>query len=150
MATYTDTYTYNLKVGEYFNKTQYLVLNLSNGKTTTSIGTLSNTGLQLVAFNAGYILRGTPTKTGTFTGSATTTWSNNKGTQSALGNIIVNVNYNSPKITSTILKYRYKCKKYEDTLVATGGGITWSIVKGQLPPGLTLDENTGIISGLAE
>ena len=37
---------------------------------------------------------------------------------------------------------------YNVTLEATGTGpITWSIVDGSLPKGLTLDEGTGVISG---
>ena len=38
---------------------------------------------------------------------------------------------------------------YITSLSATGGGIpyTWSIISGQLPPGLSLDAATGVISG---
>jgi hypothetical protein len=52
-----------------------------------------------------------------------------------------------PKITTTSLPSGTVGKAYSYVLTATGTApITWSIV-GSLPPGLTLNPNTGLISG---
>jgi hypothetical protein len=55
----------------------------------------------------------------------------------------------SPSITTTSLSAGTVGQPYNQTLRATGGtgGLTWSIVAGNLPPGLNLDQPTGVISG---
>ncbi|HET9868224.1 MAG TPA: Ig domain-containing protein, partial [Nitrospira sp.] len=57
----------------------------------------------------------------------------------------------SPSITTTSLPAGTIGQAYNQTLRATGGtgGLTWSIVPGTgtLPPGLSLDQTTGVISG---
>lgn len=52
-------------------------------------------------------------------------------------------------ITTTSLPTARRNKYYTRTLAATGGlaPITWSVVAGSLPPGLTLNASTGQISG---
>ena len=55
----------------------------------------------------------------------------------------------SPSITTTSLPAGTIGQVYNQTLQATGGtgGLTWSIVAGNLPAGLNLNQTTGVISG---
>ncbi len=55
----------------------------------------------------------------------------------------------SPNITTTTLPAGTIGQAYNQTLQASGGtgGLTWSIVAGNLPAGLNLDQATGVISG---
>ncbi len=54
----------------------------------------------------------------------------------------------TPTITTTTLPNGTEGETYNQTLAATGTTpITWSITTGSLPAGLTLAENTGVISG---
>ena len=55
----------------------------------------------------------------------------------------------SPSITTTTLPAGTIGQAYNQTLQATGGtgGLTWSIVAGNLPAGLNLNQTTGVISG---
>ena len=52
-------------------------------------------------------------------------------------------------ITTTLLNFAVEGIAYETTLEVTNpvGDVTWTITDGALPPGLTLDPATGIISG---
>ncbi|HET6961514.1 MAG TPA: Ig domain-containing protein, partial [Terriglobia bacterium] len=54
-------------------------------------------------------------------------------------------------ITTTSLPNAKRNKSYSSTIQATGGvaPYSWSIVSGNLPPGLTLSSSTGAISGKA-
>ncbi len=80
--------------------------------------------------------------TSTFTVSVT------DGSSTANRNFTVTV-IAPPVITSTSLPNGVVGAPYSATLTGSGGAApyTWSIVSGQLPPGLTLDPNSGVISG---
>ena len=54
-------------------------------------------------------------------------------------------------ITTTSLPNARRNKNYNRTLAATGGTApyAWAIIGGSLPPGLSLNANTGVISGRA-
>jgi hypothetical protein len=54
-------------------------------------------------------------------------------------------------VTTTSLPSAKRNKNYSTTLAATGGvaPYTWSVAAGALPPGLTLNATTGVISGRA-
>jgi hypothetical protein len=53
-----------------------------------------------------------------------------------------------PKITTISLPEYYIGRTYNQTLTATGTQpITWSIYSGSLPPGFSLNQSTGVISG---
>ena len=54
----------------------------------------------------------------------------------------------APVITTTSLPNSRVNTPYTQTLTATGDGpVTWSIISGSLPAGLSLDSDTGVISG---
>ena len=53
----------------------------------------------------------------------------------------------SPVITTDALPDGTANVPYSQALAATGGGITWSIASGDLPPGLSLNSATGEIYG---
>ncbi|MGI5960289.1 MAG: putative Ig domain-containing protein, partial [Massiliimalia sp.] len=55
----------------------------------------------------------------------------------------------APNIVTTSLSNGTVGTAYSQTLTATGDTpITWSVTGGSLPAGLSLDENTGVISGI--
>ena len=58
---------------------------------------------------------------------------------------------NPVSITTTSLPNARRNKNYNRTLTATGGTTpyVWTIVAGSLPPGLSLNGSTGVISGRA-
>ena len=58
---------------------------------------------------------------------------------------------NPVSITTTSLPNARRNKNYNRTLTATGGAAphTWSLAAGNLPPGLSLNASTGVISGRA-
>jgi hypothetical protein len=73
----------------------------------------------------------------------------NKYSQSATESINITV-YAAPVIGTVILSDGYLTGGvYSQTLATTGGlaPFTWSITSGSLPAGLTLNANTGVISG---
>ena len=62
---------------------------------------------------------------------------------------VMPVQYDPLIITTTSLPTAKRNKNYSRTLAATGGLAprTWSVVAGTLPPGLTLNATTGVVSG---
>ena len=87
---------------------------------------------------------GTATKTGTFNFKIQVNDGMGSSTQSLSITILTPVTLYTTSLPSGSLVY-----VYSQTLQAAGGGVpyTWSITKGALPDGLTLDENSGTISG---
>ena len=69
----------------------------------------------------------------------------------ALSITVLPVSYPALVITTTSLPNAKRNKNYSRTLAATGGlaPYAWSVVLGSLPPGLTLNASTGVISGKA-
>jgi plastocyanin domain-containing protein len=85
---------------------------------------------------------GTPTENGEFAFTVMAT--NNAGNDTADLIILITL---SPSITTSSLPKGAVGAKYEQTLTATGDPIiTWSIIDGDLPDGLTLSAE-GVISG---
>jgi len=78
-----------------------------------------------------------PTDANAFTGST--------------GNLTVNVQAAPLAITTKRLPGAHDSKPYSVTLTATGGvaPYTWAVTAGSLPPGITLNATTGVISGNA-
>jgi len=89
-------------------------------------------------------LFGIPTAAGTYSFSVQA--SNEYGSEIRLYTLTV---YQLPVITTTILGYARLGRNYSGQLTAIGSmPITWFIVDGYLPTGLSLDQNSGIISGI--
>jgi len=90
------------------------------------------------------VVSGTPTAAGTFIFTVRATNSAGNGT-STLSIVISTL----PTITTTSLPECAINKAYLQTLKATGTTpITWSIVNGTLPPGLSLSASLGTITGI--
>ena len=92
-------------------------------------------------------ITGTPAAAGTsnFTVKAT----NSFGTDTKALSITINSTGTAPAITTTSLPSGTVGTAYSQTLVATGTApITWDITAGTLPAGLSLDPNTGEITGI--
>jgi large repetitive protein len=91
-------------------------------------------------------LTGIPTAPGTFSFAVRVTDAN-KATGSA--NVSINILPSLTITTPATLPPVAGGSSYRQTLATSGssGAVTWSIVSGALPAGLTLDATTGVISG---
>ncbi|HKT35630.1 MAG TPA: Ig domain-containing protein, partial [Nitrospira sp.] len=92
-------------------------------------------------------ISGTPTVAGT---SSFTVRVQDSGGLSAIQALSITINPPAPPtITTTSLPAGTLGQPYNQTLQAVGGtgARTWSIIVGTLPPGLHLDQATGVISG---
>jgi Putative Ig domain len=134
------------KVG--FNYTAQLTLTGGTAPYTWTIITgTTPTGLNL---SASGVISGVPTVAGTFAFTVKVTDSTPGGgggpftDQKALS---INV---PPAITTTFLPNGLISQNYSQTLSATPDAtpLTWSISSGSLPAGLSLDANTGAITGV--
>ena len=103
------------------------------------------TGLQLNATTG--LISGIPTVTATF--NFVVAASNNIGNDYKALSITVEPTTGPPVITTTSLPNGIEGEPYGAFLAATGSEpITWSIVGGSLPTGLSLNADTGEISGI--
>jgi len=90
------------------------------------------------------VLSGTPTAQGTYSFSVQA--SNDYGFENRLYSLTI---YQVPVITTTVLGYARLGSNYSSQLTALGSvPITWFITSGDLPTGLSLNQTTGIISGI--
>ena len=97
-----------------------------------------------ISMGANGTLFGIPTAVGTYSFSVQV--SNSYGSEVRLYTLTV---YQLPVITTTILGYARLGRDYSGQLTATGSlPIIWFIVNGNLPTGLSLNPDTGIISGI--
>ena len=98
-------------------------------------------------------IAGTPSTAGTssFTVQVTDGQAPADTATRALQITVLTVSYDPLVITTTSLPNARRNKSYSRTLAATGGlaPYTWSVVGGNLPPGLTLNASTGVVSGKA-
>jgi hypothetical protein len=95
------------------------------------------------------VISGTPTAYGTFTFTVTVADSESPAMKATSGTLSITVKPAPLKVTTTSLAAATGGKPYSATLAATGGvtPYTWSVSSGSLPPGLSLDSATGVISG---
>ena len=97
-----------------------------------------------ISMGANGTLFGVPTAAGTYSFSVQA--ANEYGSEIRLYTLTV---YQLPVITTTILGYARLGRDYSGQLTAIGSmPMTWFIVDGGLPTGLSLNQNTGIISGV--
>ena len=128
-------------------------LTLDDGVTLTIpvIATLTNNGI--VNNNGTIINTGTLNNSGTLNNNGNlnnTSVLNNAGSIVNNGTLTGEVGGNgtvTPKITTDSLSDGTVGEPYSAKLQATGNNITWSVASGNLPTGLTLESNTGTISG---
>ena len=90
------------------------------------------------------VISGTPSTAGIFGFTVMVTDSNMNTASAALS-----ITISALSITTTSLPPGVYGQPYSATLMASGGSppLSWAVTSGSLPPGLTLDPNTGIISG---
>ncbi|MGB8522188.1 MAG: Ig domain-containing protein [Candidatus Acidiferrales bacterium] len=96
-------------------------------------------------------ISGTPTTVGSFPLIATVQDSSVPVQSASSGPLTISVQSPSPlHITTASLPSGMTATSYNTTLNASGGTppFTWSVINGQLPAGLTLDAQTGLISGI--
>ncbi|HID92515.1 MAG TPA: hypothetical protein EYP60_00330 [bacterium (Candidatus Stahlbacteria)] len=94
-------------------------------------------------------ISGTPTTIGTFSFTVKVTDSvNNTDTQ----DLSITIRRPRLRIITEYLPDGYQGIAYSETLAAIGGvtPYSWSIILGSLPPGLSLDHSTGVISGIPD
>jgi len=88
---------------------------------------------------------------GEITGAGVQTATASQNFSSVIGSVIATFypSAGSPTITTTGLPNASQVQAYSATLAATGGTppYSWAIISGSLPPGLTLNSSTGVISG---
>jgi large repetitive protein len=96
-------------------------------------------------------ISGTPTTAGSFPLIATVQDSSVPVQSASSGPLTISIQAPATlHITTASLPSGMTATSYSTTLNATGGTppFTWSLVNGQLPAGLTLDAQTGLISGI--
>ena len=93
-------------------------------------------------------ISGTPTASGTFNFTVTVTDSETPTAKTATANLSITVNP-AVSVTTTSLPAGVIGTSYSATLQATGGitPYTWAVTTGTLPAGLSLNANTGAITG---
>jgi len=99
-----------------------------------------------ISLTSAGVLSGTTSSTGTFPFVATVS---DTTSQTAPVSLTLVVSATPLKVTTTSLPSAISGAAYSQTLQANGGtpGYKWSIASGSLPPGLTLNQTTGAISG---
>jgi Putative Ig domain len=70
----------------------------------------------------------------------------------ATANLSITINTTSLLVTTTVLPGAVLSTFYNQTLIAAGGSppYTWSVATGSLPLGLSLNPNSGVISGVPQ
>jgi hypothetical protein len=101
--------------------------------------------------NVNCAITGTPTTTGTYNFTVTVTDSETPTAQTASANLSISVNNSAPlAVTTTGLPAGVVNTSYQNGVLQANGGVqpyTWSISAGSLPAGLSLNANTGAITG---
>ena len=93
------------------------------------------------------VIQGKPTAAGHYTCTCRVTWQG-VGTYTFDYDITIQEKL---YVTTSSLSVGRTGKSYDIKIEATGTKpITWSITKGELPPGLNLNAETGVISGVLE
>ena len=89
------------------------------------------------------VLSGTPTQSGAFTANVTL---RDSSSQTATAQFAFNI-YSTLTITTTSLPSGVVNRAYSTTLTGTGGAMPYNWTATGLPPGLTLNANSGVLSG---
>ncbi len=102
-----------------------------------------------ITFDSTGLISGTPTAPGSESFTVTVTDSATPSPDVATQSITIKVGPAQLISISTSLPGTYAGEYYDGELEASGGTApyTWSITTGSLPPGLTLDASTGVVTG---
>ncbi|MGD0743991.1 MAG: LamG-like jellyroll fold domain-containing protein [Verrucomicrobiota bacterium] len=125
-----------------------------NSQQFTATGTYSDTGTQTlttqVTWNSSNTAAATISSTGLATGVAAGTTTISATLSGVNGNTLLTVQPVPLNITTTTLPGGVTNMAYSATLTAIGGTppYIWSLASGTLPAGLTLNTNSGAISGV--
>lgn len=130
-----------ITTGRYGVAYTYTLPGVGNGATYTILDGELPAGIILNKDTG--VISGTATVTGDF--AFTVQKSNESGTVSK--DYTFKVTHVAPRMISTTYERSTVGVPYSMQLNATGLDVTYSIVSGKLPDGVTLDANTGIISG---
>jgi len=149
--TFTNSATYDIPASTV--GTAITSINVAPGVSGgTTPYTFTATGLPAgITISAAGVISGTPTTVGA-AGTATITVTDatleSKSITIACGAISAALPGTAPSLTIASLSGGTVDTPYSETLMASGDTpITWSIVSGSLPPGLSLNSTTGVISG---
>ncbi|MBR4196321.1 MAG: putative Ig domain-containing protein [Synergistaceae bacterium] len=86
-------------------------------------------------------ISGTPTNSGNFSFTATAVYG------SARASRTLSVKISPLEITTSALPGGTVSESYSQTLSSNGTGLSWTVSGGNLPPGLTLNASSGLLSG---
>jgi len=100
-------------------------------------------GMRLVSASPHAVLEGSPSATGTFTFTVKVTDFFGQSTTATYDLKVMR----DLAIETTVLEPIEVGSAYSETLRATSPVDTWTVVGGSLPPGLSLDAQTGVVSG---
>lgn len=92
-------------------------------------------------------ITGTPTTAGTYTFTVRATYST-ASDEKQFTITIAESSVTTLTITTASLNSGRTGQSYSETLSANMSGVTWSVISGNLPAGLTLNQSTGVISGI--
>ena len=131
-------------------RTAYTQSLQATGGTGTRIWSLSSGSLPTnLSLSPAGVISGTPTNTGTANFTVRVTDALSQSDNQALSITIVPAPI-APTITTTSLPGGTVDAAYSEQVRATGGtgALTWTVSAGSLPPPLTLNPTTGVISGI--
>jgi len=102
-----------------------------------------------LAMSAGGVITGNPTVSGAFTVAVTLTDSSGATVNATVTKIVTITINPTPTIVTTSVPEAVVNQPYSQTIAMAGGTApyTWQITSGSLPPGLSFDTGSGIISG---
>jgi hypothetical protein len=100
--------------------------------------------LERLSDDHGVVIGGTPTEAGSF--GFTVMVSNDVGSDDAMLSITITSPLEAPHITTDSLPDGTFKGRYSQVLAATGGDVTWELVEGNLPEGISLSPG-GSLSG---
>jgi hypothetical protein len=144
----TITTTSPLSAGTVSSPYSLTLQALGTGTLTWALqaGTLP-TGLSL---SSAGVISGTPTTAQTLTFTVRVTDATTSLTADQVLALTINASYTAPTITTTTLTNATQSVPYPPVTLAVTNGLapfTWSVSAGTLPAGLTLNPDTGVLSG---
>ena len=146
-----DVTTSSLPAGQIGSAYTATTLTTSGGVSPVTWTLNSNTlPPGLVLYPATGVISGTPTTAGTYTFTVTAEDSSTPTPQTASALLTITIGGSGLTVTTTSLPAALVGEPYAGGPLASTGGnapVTWSVSKGKLPTGLSLDSGTGALTG---